>query len=91
MEIKKRLIEETYFVAFDGKEFKTQEECVHYEAVKNGKRKTCDECNGRGEITCDNDMDGAGNWGSSTGVSYWQEPCKKCNGKGFLELNQMWS
>ena len=90
MEIKKRQIEETFYVSFDGKEFKTQEECIHYEAVKKGKRKTCDKCNGTGTITCDNDFGGDGGWGSSTGVSYWKEPCKKCNGKGYLELKEVW-
>lgn len=91
MEIKKRQIEEIFFVAFDGKEFKTQDECIHYECVQKGKRKNCDECHSKGEITCNNDMDGAGNWGSATGVLYWQERCKKCNGKGYLELSEVWS
>ncbi len=90
MEIKNSIkqIEETFFVAFDGKKFKTSQECVHYEAVKSGKRKTCGKCAGHGTITCDNDVAGDGGWGSTVGVSYWQEPCVKCSGTGYLELNQ---
>ena len=90
MEIKRRQIEQTYYVAFDGKEFTDRNECEHYEAIQKGSRKTCANCNGTGEVTKDNDYAGDGNWGSRTGVKYWQEECEQCNGKGYLELKEVW-
>ena len=90
MEIKKRQIEVTYYVAFDGKEFSSEEECIHHEAIQRGERKTCDKCNGRKAITRNTDFAGDGNWGSSTGVKIWEEECPKCKGKGYLELKNVW-
>lgn len=83
MEIKKRQIEETYYVAFDGKEFTNQIECEHYEAMQKGVIKTCTVCNGTGEVTRNNygvDL----LWGSMKGVKYWNEKCEECNGKGYI-------
>jgi len=90
METKKRKIEQTYYVAFDGKEFEDMESCEHYEETQRGNRKTCDNCNGRGKVTKDNDIGGDGGWGSSVGVQYWEEGCDKCNSKGYLELKKVW-
>ncbi len=90
METKKRQIEQTYYVAFDGKNFTDRMECEHYEEIKKGIRKICTNCSGFGKVTKDDDFAGDGKWGSSTGVHYWQEKCEQCNGKGSLELKEVW-
>lgn len=90
MEIKTRFVEQEYYVSFDGKEFTDKEECERHESLERGDIKTCPECKGVKTITKNNDMDGAGNYGSRDGVSYWQEKCPKCSGRGYLEKKEVW-
>ena len=90
MEEKKRSVEQTYYVSFDGKEFITESECTHYEAIKKGTRKSCIECEGAGVVVRDNDFGGDGCWGSPSGVQRRKETCGRCGGKGYLEIKEVW-
>ena len=67
------------YTTTDGQEFTDQFKAQDHQLYLDGKKKVCDKCKGaKGEtINCDD-------WNSSW-TTRWVE-CKKCSGKGYLEL-----
>lgn len=60
----------------DGRIFDNPKEAEHYERLKNGTRRLCEECKGTGRMLS-NDM-------RST------VPCTDCNQKGWQEKVEVW-
>lgn len=83
----RRTIEDTIYVAFDGREFRSESECLaHEKHVKEVQKHTrCPKCFGEGRIMVhktvfvepmDRDRD--------NGERYESETCPLCKGKGYI-------
>ena len=78
------------YIAEDGKEFKTYDECKDYDERRKGNRSTCPDCGGKGYHQ--------GKWIDSydnydighVEGHYETHTCKKCGGKGYLEKKVTW-
>jgi len=96
MKVETEYVERKVYVAVDGKRFYDRDKCIAHEndieKRKNGTRKTCERCNGRGRINyrIEKYFDSPANWGDGE----WHETeesdvCPEFHGKGYLELK--WS
>lgn len=77
------------YIAKDGKEFDSKEECENYEKILDGTRMVCPNCNGKGrwKTTYVPERE---HWEGTMG-GYWEyETCKCCKGKGYLEKKVTW-
>ena len=91
-ETRQRTVVQEYnvYVAKDGKEFTSEDECKLYEKRLNGDVIECPECNGRGKFrgrfvpAYDNYDIG------HVEAHYEYETCKRCGGKGYLEKKVTW-
>lgn len=93
MEVKTRLVEQKYFVAFDGKEFGSMRECQEYEdhlkRIKEGTRIICPSCGGKGGFQ-GKWIEPYEHWDGPMGGYYEWTTCKKCGGKGYLDKHEEW-
>lgn len=80
------------YVAKDGVEFTSQEECINHEKFIDGERITCSNCGGRGRINerTERYFDG-GMYGDHKYHSRVEsDTCPICNGKGYLDKKVTW-
>ena len=80
------------YIAKDGKEFTSEDECVHHEKMLDGTRIECPECHGKGRVNerAEQIYDG-GLYGDHQYHTRWtSDKCPKCNGKGYLEKKVTW-
>ena len=90
MKKKKRKVEETYYVAFDGTEFSNIDRCIHYEKIKKGEKQVCYNCAGSGEIQETMVVSKIVGGGIARKLKHANKKCKNCSGKGYLELKEVW-
>ena len=86
-----RTIKQNYnvYIAKDGKEFDSEDDCKHHEMMLDGTRIVCPDCNGKGQWRT-NYVPEHDHWEGKMG-GYWEyETCKKCKGKGYLEKKVIW-
>lgn len=75
------------YIAKDGKEFTSEDECINYEKIQEGSRMVCPECKGKGRINEHTEQlfDG-GMYGDHQYHTYWKsDECPRCKGKGYLD------
>jgi DnaJ-class molecular chaperone len=77
------------YVAKDGKEFDSEEECKHHEMILDGTRIVCPDCKGQGGFT-GKWVEPYEHWEGTMGGYYERTVCPKCNGKGYLEKKITW-
>jgi len=91
-ETRTKIIEQKYnvYIAKDGKEFNSEDECKHYEMILDGKCIICPECHGEGKIAVIEEYDNYHTGAPERTTIY--PTCPKCNGKGFLEkkIKEVW-
>lgn len=91
-ETRQRTVVQDYnvYIAKDGKEFSSEEECRHHEMMLDGTRIVCPECHGekrfRGRFVPEYDNYDIGH----VDAHYEYETCKRCGGKGYLEKKTTW-
>lgn len=91
-ETREKTVTYDVYVAKDGKEFSSIDECIGHEKMLDGERITCPECNGKGRVNerSERVFDG-GLYGDHQYHTYWtSDKCEKCNGKGYLEKKITW-
>ena len=78
------------YIAKDGKEFNTREDCINHEKELDGIRKVCPTCNGAGWLqgkfvpAYDNYDIG------HVEAHYEWDECPTCHGKKYLEKKVVW-
>lgn len=89
IEERQKIVTYKVYVAKDGKEFPSEEDCRNHEKELNGERKKCERCNGTGyinyrmekllnEMTCQmEDVE-------------LSDICPVCHGKKYLEKVTKW-
>ena len=77
------------YISDDGKEFDTESECIDYEKRKNGTRKTCQKCNGRGQVREYQRRDWDPGWGHNELITD-HDTCPDCHGRGYLDKKEVW-
>ena len=80
------------YVAKDGKEFTSEEECINHEKFIDGERITCSICGGKGRINerTERYFDG-GMYGDHQYHSRVEsDECPRCKGKGYLDKKVTW-
>ena len=90
-EVRTKTVKYNYnvYIAKDGKEFNTEDECIHHEMMLDGIRIVCPNCNGQGSWKTDY-VPEYDHWDGTMG-GYWNyEKCPKCKGKGYLEKKVTW-
>ena len=65
------------YIAKDGKEFESEDECKHHEMILDGTRVVCPHCNGNKDI-------------GHVDAHYEWNTCPRCEGKGYLEKKTTW-
>ena len=84
-----KIVEYKVYIAKDGKEFRSEDECVNHEKILDGTRIVCPSCGGKkgyyGKY-----IPPYKHWdGDMGGYSPWY-PCEKCGGKGYLDKKITW-
>ena len=88
-EVRTKAVEYNVYIAKDGKEFNSEDECIHHEMMLDGTHIICPECNGKGSWKTDY-VPEYDHWDGKMG-GYWNyEKCPKCKGKGYLEKKVTW-
>ncbi len=80
------------YIAKDGKEFTSEDECINHEKILDGTRVVCPECKGKGRVNEHSEQvfDG-GLYGDHQYHTYWtSDECPRCKGKGYLEKKVTW-
>lgn len=77
------------YIAKDGKEFTSEEECIHHEKILDGTRVECPNCHGKGGWQ-GKWIEPYQHWDGPMGGYYEWHTCSKCNGKGYLEKKVTW-
>lgn len=88
MKITKRqkTIEYEVYIAVDGKEFESMQECLDYE--KTLKKVTCNKCRGNGRVQGKFVEDFYNYDIGHIPAHYEWDECKKCKGYGYIYLKQ---
>ena len=95
MKVEFETVKREVYIAEDGTKFYNHDKCLEYEEDlekrKNGTRKTCSRCGGRGRINYHTEkyFDGGREGDHQWHESEESDVCPECNGKGYLELK--WS
>ena len=90
-DIRTKQVTQTYkvYVAKDGKEFDSENECKNYEMMLDGTRIVCPACQGKGSWKTDY-VEPYDHWDGPMG-GYWNyNTCSRCKGKGYLEKKVTW-
>jgi len=90
-DIRTKQVTQTYkvYVAKDGKEFDSENECKNYEMMLDGTRIVCPDCQGKGRWKTDY-VPEHDHWEGKMG-GYWKyNTCSRCKGKGYLEKKVTW-
>ena len=88
-ETRQKTVTYDVYVANDGEEFSTEEECVGHEKMLSGERKICPECHGQGWVY-GRYIPPYDHWDGPMGGYHETHKCEKCNGKGYLEKKVTW-
>ena len=88
-EVRTKTVKYKVYVAKDGKEFTSEDECVNHEKILDGTRIICPSCGGKGGwrgkwIEPYDHLDGP------MGGYYEHHTCEKCKGKGYLDKKVTW-
>jgi predicted RNA-binding Zn-ribbon protein involved in translation (DUF1610 family) len=91
MEIVEKTRQQKYnvYVAKDGKEFDSEEECKHHEMILDGTRIVCPNCGGEGGFR-GKWIEPYEHWDGPMGGYYEFTRCSRCKGKGYLEKKVTW-
>ena len=86
-------VERTVYYSDDGTKFTSESACEDYELRKNGDRRECPECHGRGYwqgkfVKGYTAHDSTGSW--EVEDHYEEHKCSKCHGKGYLDRVTEW-
>ena len=89
-DVRTRTVKYNVYVAKDGKEFDSENECKHYEMILDDTRKVCPECHGKGVVIKEYEYDNYHSGVPETSIFF--PTCTKCNGKGYLEkkIKEVW-
>ena len=86
---RQKTVDYKVYVAKDGQEFTSLEDCQHHEKILDGTRIVCPECHGEGRYRTDY-VPEFEHWEGTMG-GYWNyKTCSKCGGKGWLEKKVTW-
>ena len=86
---RQKTVDYKVYVAKDGQEFTSLEDCQHHEKILDGTRIVCPECHGKGRWQTDYVPEHEHQ--ESTMGGYWNyKTCSKCGGKGWLEKKVTW-
>ena len=86
---RQKTVDYKVYVAKDGQEFTSLEDCQHHEKILDGTRIVCPECHGDGRYRTDY-VPEFEHWEGTMG-GYWNyKTCSKCGGKGWLEKKVTW-
>jgi len=91
-ETRTKIIEQEYnvYIAKDGKEFDSEDECIHYEMMLDGIRVKCPVCDGKGYVR-GRFVEAYDNYDiGHVDAHYEYNKCNRCNGKGYLEKKIVW-
>ena len=91
IEVRTKMVPQSYkvYIAKDGKEYNSEEDCKHHEMILDGTRIVCPDCNGKGKWKTTY-VPERESWEGTMG-GYWEyETCKRCKGKGYLEKKVTW-
>ena len=88
-EVRTKTVKYKVYVAKDGKEFTSEEECINHEKILDGTRIICPSCGGKGG------WDGKwiepyDHWDGPMGGYYEHHTCEKCKGKRYLDKKITW-
>ena len=86
---RQKTVDYKVYVAKDGQEFTSLEDCQHHEKILDGTRIVCPECHGKGRWQTGY-IPEYEHWEGTMG-GYWNyKTCSKCGGKGWLEKKVTW-
>ena len=88
-EVRTKTVEYDVYVAKDGKEFTSEEECINHEKILDGTRIICPSCGGKGGWT-GKWIEPYEHWDGTMGGYYEHHTCTKCKGKGYLDKKITW-
>lgn len=87
--VRTKTVEYNVYVAKDGKEFISEEECVNHEKILDGTRIICPSCGGKGGCR-GKWIEPYDHWDGPMGGYYEHHTCEKCKGKGYLDKKVTW-
>lgn len=88
-EIRTKTVKYKVYVAKDGKEFTSEDECINHEKILNGTRIICPSCGGKGGWR-GKWIEPYDHWDGPMGGYYEHHTCEKCKGKGYLDKKVTW-
>lgn len=86
---RQKTVDYKVYVAKDGQEFTSLEDCQHHEKILDGTRIVCPECHGNGRWQTGYVPEHE-HWEGTMGGYCTYETCPKCGGKGWLEKKVTW-
>ena len=86
---RQKTVDYKVYVAKDGQEFTSLEDCQHHEKILDGTRIVCPECHGKGRWQTGYVPEHE-HWEGTLGGYWTYETCPKCGGKGWLEKKVTW-
>ena len=88
-ETRTKTVEYKVYIASDGQEFTSEDECLGHEKILNGTRIVCPECGGKGGWQ-GRYIPEYQHWDGPMGGYYEWNRCEKCKGKGYLDKIVTW-
>ena len=88
-ETRTKTVEYKVYIASDGQEFTSEDECLGHEKILDGTRKVCPFCNGKGG-TYGEYIPERQHWDGPVGGYRPFTKCDKCDGKGYLDKVIVW-
>ena len=87
--VRTKTVEYKVYVAKDGKEFTSEEECISHEKILDGTRIICPSCGGKGGWQ-GKWIEPYDHWDGPMGGYYEHHICERCQGKGYLDKKITW-